>query len=185
MCAQICIETCPSCRTMTGCLIRCVYFNRTILWKRHEKEVWSATSATFDAPGERISDNVTWRRTLPKGVSMLLPGDDHSPEARCVHKGTQVCHIISKQSFRKQPQRHYANPADDKMVMLTFMYEISYGVISPRRANSMAEYAKGSVSSISHLCAQKSESINEAAMLVPFYVILGCRTRECSQSMAF
>ena len=33
----------------------------------------------------------------------------------------------------------------------------------------MTEYVKRSVSSISHLCAQKSKSINEAAMLVPFY----------------
>ena len=55
------------------------------------------------------------------------------------------------------------------MVMLTFMYKILYVVIPPKRANSMAEYVKRSVSSISHLCAQKSKSVNEAAMLVPFY----------------
>ena len=55
------------------------------------------------------------------------------------------------------------------MVMLTFMYKIPYVVIPPKRANSMAEYVKRSVSSISHLCAQKSESINEAAVLVPLH----------------
>ena len=60
--------------------------------------------------------------------------------------------------------------------------KIAYAVIPPSRAIAVAEYVERSVSSILHFCAQKSKSINEAAVLVPFHRYLSSMRRELSQS---